>query len=431
MVETIVLENGATVLLQEIPNANSVSIGYYALAGLLQEEKETNGIAHFLEHMSFKGTKRRSAKQITESVDRIGGSINAHTTKEYTCYYMTMLPHCWDKGLDILSDLYFHSTLGEAEMQLERQVVLEEINMYEDTPDDLIHDVYSSTIWENSKLGRPILGTSETLMGIDRKAIQAFKQHYLNPKNIVVSVAGKIDSKKVLGALKKVLKLATAETKPFSQFTANPTVHSKVNLMSKTTEQIHFCVGAEGLSITDEKRYSMTLLATILGGSMSSRLFQKIREKKGWAYSVYAYTSAYRHSGLFTIYGGINKDKFSQSLRIILKEFSALQDRHISKSELRKVKEQLKGNLVLSLERSGAWMGWNARSQIYHGRVLDVDEVLEKVEAVSLDDVQMMAQRLFSPEKMALAAIGPAFREEAGLGFEMFLAENKLAGILG
>jgi len=425
--ETLTLDNGLRVVIQHIPTANSVSIGIFSQVGLLQEPEECSGIAHFLEHMSFKGTEKRSAKQITESVDNIGGVINAHTGKENTNYYITVLPHCVPDAMDILFDLYLNSVCAQSDIDMERQIVLEEISMYEDTPDENIHDLFSGTIWSKGKLGRSILGSAKSLETIDRKAVLAFKKHYLNPKNIVISVAGRIENKKeIRRTIESAFKLSVPKISPFSAYLETPKSHADVKIIPKKTEQVHFCLGTQGVAFNHPDHYKITLLATLLGGSMSSRLFQKIREEKGWAYSVYAYVSFYMQSGLFTIYAGVNKDHFLPSFKVMLDEFKTVQDKVISATELRKVKEQLKGNLILSLERSASWMNWIGRSIIYFDRVQTVEEVIENIEAVTANDLQSIAQQILNPDMLALAAVGPFDKAvESPMPIQSFLAENK------
>ena len=405
--ETIRLGNGGRLLLRHSADANSITIGIFTMVGLHQEPENCSGMAHFLEHMSFKGTQKRSARKITESIDHLGAMINAHTTKEYTCYYVTVLPHSLNKSMDILFDLFVNSVLNPKDIEMEKQVVLEEIHMYEDTPDEHIHDVFSSTILGDHRLGRPILGSSESLASIDQKAIKEFKQHYFNPENLLVSVAGNIPNQAQL--VKKINEYCSfkVKTPSFETYNQVPAVDSKARFISKNIEQVHFCLGAQGLSFDHPDHYKLTMLSTILGGSMSSRLFQKIRENRGWAYSVYSYASFYKYAGLFTVYAGINKTKLIPALRLILKEFQRLMDTPVGAKELRKVKEQLKGNLILSLEKSSSWMNWMGRSSIYFDRILTVDEIIDRIESVTVQDLQRIAQEVFQSQRMAVTAIGP------------------------
>lgn len=407
-VEVVRLKNGIPVLVRHSNEANSISIGIYTMAGLMQEPRGANGIAHYLEHMCFKGTSKRSSRQITEAVDNMGGSINAHTTKEYTGYFITALPHCQARALDILFDLYLNCTLTEADMAMEKQVVLEEINMYEDTPDDLIHDLYSATIWQNSRMGQPILGTAESLASIDKPMLDAFKQHYHHPENIFISVAGKIPNvDKLVDRISGYIGDLSSAVQPYHTYFADPQNHANIKLLKKPIEQVHLCAGVGAYPLDHPDYYKSILLACILGGSMSSRLFQKIREKKGWAYSVFAYGSAYLYSGLFTVYAGINRDKFMPTLRIITDECHKMTEKAVTKKELKKVKEQLKGNLILSLERSGSWMSWMGRGMIYLNRVRTVEEVIADIDSVSIEDIQSVALDMFQPDQFSVAAIGP------------------------
>jgi len=427
MSETLTLDNGVNIVLKDIPNANSISIGVFTVTGLMQEPEDCSGIAHFLEHMSFKGTRRRTAKEITEEVDHMGGVMNAHTTKEYTCYYISVLPHCYQKGMDILFDLFLDSQLEDSDIVTEKQIVGEEINMYLDTPDEYIHDLFSETIWKNSFLGRPILGTLSSLESIDRSKLKLFKEHYLNGKNMIVAISGKIEDKdQLLSSIQSYLSaISTQEESSYHHFIESPKSHSTVSILSKDTEQIHFCLGAPGVSFSHPDHYKLTLLGTLLGGSMSSRLFQNIREKHGWAYSIYAYSSFYLNSGLFTIYAGINRDKFHDTLTLISEELDNLVNTPITAIELARIKEQLKGNLILSLERSSSWMNWLGRSMLYFERLNTVDDIVSKIEAVTIDDIQSVAQQLFSVDTMALSAIGPFTGVESEWNQQSFQAVSE------
>lgn len=404
----LTLKRGFRLLLRHDPAATSVSMGVYAMVSLSQEPVELNGIAHFLEHMSFKGTPGKSAKKIAEILDSMGGRMNAHTSKEYTAYYITVLPGHFNKGFDLLTDLFINSTLTEEDIQTEKQVVLEEINMYEDTPDENIHDIFANLIWDKHKLGLPIIGTKESLDRINQPNLRDFKNHYFNPKNLIISMAGNLPAEgKLIEKIEKAFDLPKVNVTSFDDLIEIPKPSSAVKFQLKKTEQIHFCIGGQGIAHDHPDHFKLSVLNTILGGAMSSRLFQKIREKKGYAYAVYSYPSFYKNSGLFTIYGGINKKKFPQTLKIISQEINSLKTKPVSPHELQKAKDNLKGNLALSLERSSSWMSWIARSKMYYGRVYPLDEMLTKIDEVTAQDVQAMATEFFNPDCMALAAIGP------------------------
>lgn len=431
MLDYITLQNGVRVIIKNNVHFNSVSIGIYALVGLIQEPEKLNGISHFLEHMSFKGTVKRSAKRIAEYIDNIGGKLNAHTTKEYTCYYLTVLPQYINEGLDLLSDLYLNSTLSDADLQLEKQVVLEEINMYEDTPDDKIHDIFSSAIWQHNKLGKPIIGSAETLENVTSSDLKSFKANYLNPKNVVVAVAGNIkDPKKLVRKITRLFNFQPADIPSFYEYQLSADSESSVVFEEKKTEQIHFCLGGRGIPFQHDDHYALTTLNTILGGSMSSRLFQKIREKRGYGYAVFSYLSYYKNAGLFTIYAGVNKSKTMQALKIIFQELAFLKEKQVSDSELRKAKEHIKGNMLLSLEKSSSWMSWLARSIIYYDRVIDLQEIVTLVDKVSSQDVNRVASSLYNPANMALAFIGSQKEtnlKEVSPALNDFLKQNKVS----
>ena len=402
------LNSGIQVISKQMQESQSISIGFFARVGLAQEPEVFTGMAHFLEHMLFKGTKKRSAKQITEEVDQIGAVINAQTAKEYTEFYMVVLPEHFEKALDILSDLFFSSLLRAEDIEKEKGVVLEEIYMVQDTPDDYVHDLYSRTLWPDTTLGNPILGTMESVSSINEESLKSFYDFYFSANNLLISVAGKLpDQSKLESILNQYCHLPKETNKDFSTFVKESVAKPSVCLLSKPIEQFHICMGSETVSSSDPDRYKYVLYSMILGGSMSSRLFQEIREKKGWAYSIGSYLSHYQKSGLFCIYGGVNQKKFISALKLIVKELDKLSQKQVTKKELFKVKQQLKGNMILSLESSNSWMNWQASSYMIHNRILNIDELVEKIDAVSQEDIQMIAQKVCQVDAMNLAAIGP------------------------
>lgn len=408
MIEQHTLSNGVRVILYNEPHCHSVSIGIFELVSLAQEHAAINGISHFLEHMSFKGTPKRKAKQIAEFVDNIGGRVNAHTTKEYTCYYLTVLPHHIYKGLDLLQDIVLNSKLDSSDIEMEKQVILEEINMYEDTPDEKIHDIFSQTILNNNKLGWPIIGTEESLKNINQAELQAFKQHYFIPENVIISVAGNITNQgRLFNHIESQFSVCTNAAPGISHYLEDLSFASAVAMSHKKSEQIHFCLGGKSTPYAHPDHYKLSLLNTILGGAMSSRLFQRIREQKGYAYCVYSYISFYKQSGLYTIYGGINKHKFKETLAIVCQELTKMKDKKVAAKELIKAKENIKGHLILSLEKTSNWMNWLGRSILYLNDYETLEKTLAEIDAVTVADIQEMAINLFDPLHMSLAVTGP------------------------
>ncbi|MBT5856681.1 insulinase family protein [bacterium] len=402
------LSSGIRLVTKSIPTSCAVSIGFYTLTSLIQESDDQNGIAHFLEHMCFKGTGARTSQQITEEIDSIGGVINAHTSREYTCYYVTVLSQHLEKGLEILSDLFTNSSINDKDVALEKKVILEEINMVDDTPDDYIHDLFGQTIWGEGKLGLPILGTTNSVSAIDSTKLKSFYKNYNNPLNQVVSIAGNIpDHDKLVKMIENKLGGNAIPGTPFSSLTVPVSPSSKVVIKTRDIEQVHLILGGQGVPYQDKDHYKVTLLSTLLGGSMSSRLFQSIREKRGWAYSVYSYTPFYQKNGLFSIYAGINKGVFQKTVEVILNELQDLKQTPPTEKEMHRIKEQLKGHLMLGLEGSGAWMTWLAKSTMYKGTTYTVQEVIDKIESITATDLQEMAQTLFRDDQFSLAAVGP------------------------
>lgn len=406
MTEEIVLENGCTILLNNLDSANTVSIGIYVTVGSAMEEASQNGIAHFLEHMAFKGTKTLTAKQIAEKMDFMGADMNAHTAKEYTCYYITLLPHWLKEGVVLLSDIFLNSILADSDIEMERNVIFEEIHMVEDTPDENIHDIFANTIWHNSSLGLPILGTKEVLVGIHKPELEAFKAHYLNPQNLIISVAGKIPNPR---------KLVRQLTDIFQGLSPNPDLtypctlpqtYSQVAIQHKSTEQIHLCMGLPSVPYSHPDHYKLSLINTILGGTMSSRLFQELREKQGLAYAIYSYLSFHKETGLFVIYAGFNKKQFKDTIKTILQEIDRLK-KTISARELKKAKEHLKGSIAIDLEKPSSWMSWQARNKFYLQQLVTLDDVFNKIDQVTLEDINLYANRYFVQDQFSIAAIGP------------------------
>lgn len=383
-------------------------------------------MAHFLEHMCFKGTPTRTAKAIASQVDQMGGRINAYTAKEYTCYYVTVLPQFGQKALKLLCDMYLNSVLDPSEIERERSVVLEEISMVHDTPDDWVHDLFYSTIWADSTLGRPILGTAESLAEIDRDNLALFRDQYFNGEDVIVSIAGpeKIMDQ-LMGYTPKLLSLPTRSAPSPSRELGASTYRMRCD--ERDVQQLHFCLGTSGVSYTHDDHYAVALLASMLGGGMSSRLFQQIREKKGWAYSIFAYPSFYQDAGLFVISGGINKAKLVSTLRTVFKIFDQFKTR-CPIAELDKVKQQFKGNMAIGLEKSSSMMMWMAKSQLYYDCDQDVADVYDRIDTVNPADIVRLARQLFDPSSFALSTVGPMGPRHAydGQSFASFCQAMRL-----
>jgi len=405
MINRITLENGVRIICEKIPHVRSVSVGIWVGAGSRNEKKEINGISHFIEHMLFKGTKKRSAKEIAESIDSIGGQINAFTGKECTCYYTKTLDTHIDIAIDVLTDMFFNSVFSEKDIDIERKVVLEEISMYEDSPEDLVHDYLSETVWENDAIGMPILGTYESLHNIERDTIVNYiSEHYL-PENTVIAVAGNFDDNVLIDIVKKNFGSWYSDRKPVKQFEkANFKVSNRIK--QKDIEQVHICLGFEGIEHGNDDLYSLLAINNVFGGGMSSRLFQKIREERGLVYSIYSYPSSYCNAGLFTIYAGMNPEHRDTFLKLVMEEIKILIKHGISEEELAKSKEQLKGSYILGLESTSSRMNSLGKSELMLGKVYTPEEVLKKIDEVNNEIVLEIIEKVFQMEKMSIAVVG-------------------------
>ncbi|MFD2371350.1 M16 family metallopeptidase [Brevibacillus sp. GCM10020057] len=403
MIQRHTCENGLRIVTERIPSVRSVAIGIWVGTGSKYENEANNGISHFLEHMFFKGTATRSAKEIAETFDEIGGNVNAFTSKEYTCYYARVLDQHAPIALDVLSDMYFNSVFDADELEKEKNVVIEEISMYEDTPDDLVHDLIARASYGAHPLGYTILGTEDVLRSLKRDDLLAYVEQRYLPENTVVTVAGNFDDSLIEDIRKRFSSIHRSSPLPTlttPDFTAN------IISQQKKTEQAHLCISLPGFQVGHEEVYSLILLNNVLGGSMSSRLFQEIREERGLAYSVYSYHSSYKEAGTFTVYTGTAQEHVGQVFDIVAHVLRDVADHGITDKELKKGKEQLKGSLMLSLESTNSRMSRLGKNELLLGRHLSLDEILEKIDRVSHESVWTVAQQLFR-SKLALAMVSP------------------------
>ncbi|WP_456271500.1 M16 family metallopeptidase [Bacillus sp. AK031] len=403
MIKKYTCSNGLRIVLEEIPTVRSVAIGIWIGTGSRHENKENNGISHFLEHMFFKGTETRSAREIAESFDSIGGQVNAFTSKEYTCYYAKVLDNHASYALETLADMFFNSAFDEEELKKEKNVVYEEIKMYEDTPDDIVHDVLSKAVYENHPLGYPILGTEETLDAFNGQTLRDYMHNMYTPDDVVVSVAGNVDP----SFIKEVEKLfGNYEGGKGHQQNEAPSFHHNKVSKKKETEQAHLCLGYPGLQIGHEDIYSLIVLNNVLGGSMSSRLFQEVREQRGLAYSVFSYHSAYEDSGMLTLYGGTGAKQLNQLFDTIQSTLNTLTAEGITSKELANSKEQLKGNLMLSLESTNSRMSRNGKNELLLKKHRSLDEIVDEIDGVTIERVNNLGKQIFSNDFSA-ALISP------------------------
>lgn len=395
--------NGVRVVLEKIPNVRSVTIGIWVKTGSRHETAELNGISHFLEHMFFKGTENLTAKEIAESFDRIGGQVNAFTSKEYTCYYAKVLDNHATYALEILADMFFNSTFDEEELAKEKNVVYEEIKMYEDTPDDIVHDLLTKAIFENHPLGYPILGSEETLATFTKDMLKDYMYNSYTPDKVVISIAGNVEE----SFMKEVEKrFGTYKGGNRKELDAKPIFHKNEVIRRKDTEQAHLCIGFNGYSVRDKRIYPLIIANNILGGSMSSRLFQEVREKRGLAYSVYSYHSSYEDTGTVTIYGGTAVNQLDVLAETIFNILHDLKNNGITVKELENSKEQIKGNLVLGTEGTNSRMSRNGKNELLLGEHKSIDEMIQIIDAVTIDEVNQVFSELFT-EEYSISLIAP------------------------
>ncbi|MBT2570176.1 pitrilysin family protein [Planococcus sp. ISL-110] len=402
MVTTQTCKNGLRIVSEHIPHFHSVAVGVFVNNGSRDELPEENGITHFIEHMLFKGTELRTAKEIAREFDRIGGDINAYTSKEYTCYYAKVLDHHAEHAVAVLADMLFNSEMDPVEFDKERQVILEEISMTEDMPDDDVHEQLWRVMYPQNSIGAPILGTAETLATFTPEKIRDYMDQHYTPANTVVSVAGNITP----ALLEKIGTLfgAFEKTKNLKKYEL-PVFTPGYSLKNKETEQGHLCLGFPGLSLNDPDIYNITVLNNIIGGSMSSRLFQEIREQRGLAYSIFSYHSAYSDHGTLAIYGGTSDEQMAEMQQVILSLLKELKNGSITQQEITDSKEQLKGSLMLGLESTSARMSRNGRHELLLGKHQTYDQVLKQIDLVSLEKVLALLEILV--ESPAVSIIRP------------------------
>jgi len=405
MIGKTTLENGILVITEEIPHVHSVSVGIWIKAGSRDERRRENGISHFIEHMLFKGTERRSAHQIAKEIDAVGGVLNAFTSKEYSSFYAKVLAKHLPIALDLLFDLFLNSLFSAEEIEKERQVIVQEINMLEDTPDEYIHDLFSQSFWPRHPLGFPILGRLETISRMNRtKLMDFFHQHYLDAPPIIVA-AGNLKHESLLRPVQETLGIIKPRGK--KRKTSPPFPHPHILVKNKKLEQVHLLLGTQGPSAIHPQRYAFSLLNTILGGGMSSRLFQEIREKRGLAYSVYSFLSSFMDSGMLGVYVGTGDSTLSRVLQLILREMKKLAGDSLRPKELRAAKEQLKGNLLLSLESMESRMSRLAKNELYFNRFVSTEEIIEGIEKVRAEEICALAHKTFQSDSLSLTVLGP------------------------
>lgn len=400
-----VLPNGLTVISEQMTHIRSVSIGVWIKTGSRDEDAGANGISHFIEHMLFKGTTNRSAEEIARQVDSIGGNMDAFTAKECICFNVKVVDDHLPLALDILSDLVLRPLFDENDIGREKGVILEEIKMDEDSPDYLVHEIFTQSFFKDHALGRPILGTRDTVRRFDRSSVMDFYNQCFIPENMVVSAAGNLKHQSFLELVNKYF--AHMRPKKTNFRSPRPKTASRINLRNKKSlEQVQICLGVPSYPMAHEQRYASYLLNSLLGGGMSSRLFQNIRERQGLAYAIYSDLSPYRDTGCLCVYAGTSRESAPKVVHSVVRELHRLKAETVSAEELRRSKDQLKGSLMLSLESSTSRMSNLARQEMYFDHFFGLDELIEKIETVKAEDLQRMANDFFQTESIAVTVLG-------------------------
>jgi predicted Zn-dependent peptidase len=403
------LDSGVTVVTERMSEVRSVSVGFWFDVGSRDEPSALSGTSHFLEHLLFKGTAKRSAKDIANMFDAVGGDVNAFTSKEYTCYYARVLDDDVTMALDILSDMLTASKVDPTELESERKVILEEIAMHEDAPDDLVHDLFFRSMWDGHPLGRSVLGSNETVGAVSRDQVVDYWHDRYNASNLVVAAAGHVDHSQLVDC---VAELFSHHGERTVRDAGKPRFKFGIDVHNRPTEQAHVIYGKEGLPRNHDDRHALTVLDTVLGGGMSSRLFQEIRERRGLAYSVYSYRSLFADTGTFGIYAGTTPQNVETVLDIVQEEIAAVVSKGITEAELQRAKGHVKGALVLSSEDPGSRMNRVGKGQLTTGEILSINELIERFERLEMDDIARVAQSVLGTEASHITVLGP-FEQDA------------------
>ncbi len=408
MVKKTTLKNGIRILSKEMPHVNSATLGIWVKTGSRNERPFENGISHFVEHLQFKGTPSHSARRISEAMEELGGQINAFTTKEYTCYYIKVLDEYFFKAVDILVDMFFNSLYEPEDIRREKGVIAEEIKAVEDAPDEIVHDYFAKAFWGSQPLGRTILGSIETIMDFNRDMIFDYIQRQYVAQNIVISACGKISHEAILEKIGPFFESAPQG----NAFELLPSeVYSSTQVCHKPGEQVQICLGTPGVSHSDKNLYPLIILNNIMGGGLSSRLFQEIREERGLVYSIYSYTVSYFDSGLWCIHAGASPDSLGEVLDLCMDIIFDVKENGVTGTEINRSKQQIRGELLLSMESTTSHMTRLGRSEINYDRVISVEEMVEKIMEVTPEEIFDLAGNLFSPENFSLAVVGPYEKE--------------------
>jgi predicted Zn-dependent peptidase len=403
-----VLPNGIRVITERMPHVRSVAVGVWVETGSRHELDGRGGISHLIEHLVFKGTASRSAEAIAREMDSVGGQMDAFTTKEHTCFYVQVLDEHLPMAVDLLTDILLHPLFDGEELEREKSVVLQEIKMVEDTPDDVIHDLFAGQIWANHPLGKPILGTRELVESFGRELIAGhFSEEYVPPR-IVIAVAGNVTHERVVELFGRGFNGFTLE--PPGRVSQPARIIPGVNIVHKTLEQVHVVIGFPGLHHSAPERYALFLLNDVIGGSMSSRLFQEVRERQGLVYSIHSGVQSYADTGTLYVYAATDAQNFSKVLKSTLKELRGVKKQGVTPDELKRAKDHLKGSLMLSLESTSSRMNRLAKHELHFGSFLTIDQMLKAIDDVKHDEVQALVAELLDEDQLALTTLGPLDR---------------------
>jgi predicted Zn-dependent peptidase len=408
-----VLPNGIRILTERIPHFHSVSTGIWVNVGSRDEQGEERGITHFIEHMLFKGTVKRSAKDIARELDAVGGFANAFTSKEQVCFHAKVLHPHLPLVVDVLTDIFLNSVFAPVEIAREQQVIVQEIRMIEDTPDEYIHILFQEMFWKDNPLGIPIYGTVEAVESINRGLIQQYLSRMFQPARIVVAAAGNLDHQHFIDLVAPVMEELNHPKNPLAR--RMPGIYPNLQVIPKDLEQVHLCLGMPGPCQSDDNRFPCHLLNVVLGSSMSSRLFQEIREKRGLAYSIYSFVNSHEDTGLFGIYAGVGAEHVRETLDIIHEQLSILLKQPISQAELKAAKEYLKGNMYLNAESTDSRMNRLAKNEFLFGRYIPYEEVEQKIDEVTAISAKSWFEEVYQPSQIALMLLGPVEQDPGEL----------------
>jgi predicted Zn-dependent peptidase len=405
VINKTVLSNGVKIITKKIPHVRSVSMGVWVNVGARDETDDQSGLSHFIEHMIFKGTARRSAYQIAKAFDAIGGHTNAFTSMEHTCYYAKVLDTHLETMVEILSDIFLNSVFDPQEVERERPVIYQEIGMVEDSPEEYLHQLATENFWGDHPLGRSILGTRENIERFKPETIKAFFNQFYHPERIFIAVAGNVDHQGIIDLVGPAFEsIHNGHTLPERY---RPQIKPADQALHRDLEQAHICLSTMGLSITDPQRFAFSLMNTILGGNMSSRLFQEIREQRGLAYSVYSFMASHVDTGMFGVYAGVTPEAVTQTIDLIVRDLKKIMTQPVSDAELQDAKEYTKGNLCLATESVDNQMVRLAQNEIHFGEYIPLQSVMDNIEAVTSKEIQNLAMELFKPEQASLTVLGP------------------------